>query len=473
MPVPGTDDIVSATTTYGKAYAILEAKYGTAGAWATWAGGVVEDALSKMVVLDDGFDVTALVDAVITTLDAIPAFAHTALPTYTAPEAPTYTAIPAYVAATAPTMETVPTYAAPTLGALTAIPTINSIVMPSSPSSTVNYVASDFTNAFHSFFTEFIQDAMESGSTGLGNAESALFTRARDRENTIKLAAYEEAAYQFSANGFPMPTGALVSAQTAADNESALRLVDINAQIMAESARLSNSYGQALLQASGQLDQMLYNIWNSSEERAFNKAKEDVNQAVAVFTAVVNAAVAQGQLDVSRVQAVTAANDGVIKVYTAQIDAQIEPMKAIVSLNTALVQQYAAEVDAAIAPITGISSANVAVAEGYKAAIAGAAGGISAVAQVVGAEADAYKASAGVGISKADVTSKFVLSEIDAAVRQYAAKLGAFQASAQVAGQMVASSLNAVSVSSSFAWQGSSSSTESTSESVQHIFENA
>lgn len=618
MAVPGQDEIVDASGTYDRAYAILEAKYGTAGAWATWAGAAVEQALTNMSSADDSFSVDTIVDTVVATLNAFPAFVaptiasyvaptkptwkdapdtpeidelltlptytpaaaydggtvpdyvaptaptYPAVPDYTAPTTPTYAEIPSYTAPTKPTLTPVGTYTAPTLGIITAIPAIADIDMPDAPSAVVNYTPGNFTAYFHTYILDFVESAMIAGSTGLGDAEQALFDRAVARENTARTAAYNEITYAMSSNGFPCPTGALVSALITINNESAVRLTDINAQIMAESARLSNSYGQALLQASIQLDNNLITIWNSAEERAFNKAREDVIQAVAVFTAVVGAAVSQGQLDVSRVQAVTAANDGVIKIYTAQIDAQIEPMKAIVGLNTALVQQYGTEVEAAIAPIKGIAEGNIAMAEGYKAAVAGASGAVTAVAQTIAAQVEGYKAellnainvidavsksnvakaevykaevaaatteisavaqvngaiaqvnsavlggfgqevsaameinraassvyagevsgaqtevtasatkaevegkvyqvASNIELAKADVVSKHVISQIEAAVRQYAAKLGAFQSSAQVAGQMVASALNGVNVSSTFNWQGSQNTSYSQSE---------
>lgn len=620
MAVPGQDTIDTASSTYGKAYAILEAKYGSAGAWATWAGNAVEQALADMANTDAGFNVDELVATVIATLEAfpefvaptiasynapakptwvdvpeapctdallelpkytpataydgsvVPAYSAPAAPTYpdvpdyTAPTAPTYAAVPSYTAPTKPTLTPVGTYTAPTLGKITAIPAIADIDMPDAPSAIANYTPANFTAYFHTYLLDFVETAMTAGSTGLGDAEQALFDRAVARENTARTAAYNEITYAMSSNGFPCPTGALASALITINNESAVRLTDINAQIMAESARLSNSYGQALLQASTQLDTNLITIWNSAEDRAFNKAREDVIQAVAVFTSVVNAAVSQGQLDVSRVQAVTAANEGVIKVYTAQIDAQIEPMKAIVGLNTALVQQYSIEVEAAIAPIKGVAEGNIAMAEGYKAAVAGASGAVTAVAQTIAAQVEGYKAellnainvidavsksnvakaeaykaeiaaatteisavaqvngaiaqvnsavlgaygqevsatmeinraasavyagevtgaqmevtasatraeveskayqvASNIELAKADVTSKHVLSQVEAAVRQYAAKLGAFQSSAQVAGQMVASALNGVNVSSTFSWQGSSAYQESESNAV-------
>lgn len=620
MAVPGQDTIDTASSTYGKAYAILEAKYGSAGAWATWAGTAVEKALADMVAVSDAFDVDTLVSTVIATLSEFPAFiapsissyaapsaptwvnataapsttdlftlptytpagnyvgdtipayvaptvpSYPDVPSYTAPTSPSYAEIPSYVAPNVPVLTPTGTYTAPVLGDITPIPTIAGITMPDAPSDSINYTPSNFTAYFHAYILDFVETAMTAGSTGLGGAEQALFDRALARENTARTAAYNEITYAMSSNGFPCPVGALASAQITINNESAVRLSDINAQIMAESARLSNSYGQALLQASTQLDNNLITIWNSAEERAFNKAKEDVVHAVAVFTALVNAAVAQGQLDVSHMQAITAANDGVIKVYTAQIDAQIEPMKAIVGLNTALVQQYATEVEAAIAPIKGVADGNIAMAEGYKAAVAGASGAVTAVAQVITAEVEGYKAdllnaisvidaasksnvanaevykaevaattaeinavaqvnssiaqsnaavlsgysqevsatmeinkaassvyandvagaqtvvaasisqaeaeskayqiASNIELAKTDLISKHILSQIDAAVRQYAAKLGALQSSAQVAGQMVASSLNGVNVSSSFTWGGSSSYTESESNAV-------
>ena len=156
MAVPGQDTIDTASSTYGKAYAILEAKYGSAGAWATWAGTAVEQALANMANTDADFGVDELVASVITTLEAFPAFVAPTIANYIAPTKPTWTdapdaptvdalltlptytpatayaggAVPDYEAPTAPTYPEVPDYAARTAATYAAVPSYTAPTKP-------------------------------------------------------------------------------------------------------------------------------------------------------------------------------------------------------------------------------------------------------------------------------------------------------------------------------------------------------
>jgi hypothetical protein len=198
--------------------------------------------------------------------------------------------------------------------------------------------------------------------TGLGSTvETALFARETARENAMRAVAYTEVTTQVSAAGFDIPPGALTAKQTEMNNESSLRLTDVNTSIGDTSAKLAVDYNKAMLADAIQLQQILATVFDSKEMRAFEASKATVMLAL-----------------------------------------------------------------------------------------------------------EAYKTTLGLYSTKAEIILKKGELIIGARARQLQIEVSVLQGLAQSAAQMVAASLNGVSVSSTFGWSAGASSNDSTSESINH-----
>ena len=152
---------------------------------------------------------------------------------------------------------------------------INSITLytPASISFTNTDISS---NSFISGIVTSLQTALAAHSTGLGDAETALFARETACQNAARSQAYTEATTFYSARGFDLPPGSLLAKQTELNNESTIRLSDSSSQIMAESARLAVDFNKTVLSAAVQVVDVLGRLFDSYVMRDFEKAKADV-----------------------------------------------------------------------------------------------------------------------------------------------------------------------------------------------------
>ena len=148
-------------------------------------------------------------------------------------------------------------------------------ITASSPG-TIDGAGAGFTDTLIADLRTKLSNSITTASTGLGDAEAALFARETARQNASRAASYTEITTQFSARGFDMPPGALLAKQTEMNNESTIRLSDSSSQIIAESARLAVDYNKHILSVSTQFLEMLSKVYESEELRRFEASKATV-----------------------------------------------------------------------------------------------------------------------------------------------------------------------------------------------------
>lgn len=412
----GSDIDLSVTSTSQAVRNVLDAKYSDAGAWAQWAAKMLEEdianisnLLGKDIVGTDLANLTAA-------LNTIALYTPPGTFSYTAPTGPVY--------------DTVPAFASQTIGALLAIPAVEAITIGAAPSTAITFDNPDFSDTLLSSLRNKLSADLTAGSTGLGDAEAALFARETARQNAARALAYTEITTVFSARGFDMPPGGIAAKQTEANNESGIRLSDSSAAIMAESAKLAQSWNQTTVTACTQIVDVLARVFDSKIIRNFEAAKNAVILSLEGFKQEVSVALAKADLNKTAIASTVAANDATVKVFQAEIEGQIAPIQAIAGANNAKASAYGAAVQASVASL----NAQV-IPEELK--LKGA--GINA--QIAGA--------------KADIAAKEADLSIGTAARQLALEVETIRGLAQGAQQIISGALNGVSVSTSFGYGGS------------------
>lgn len=433
--IPATTDLgeLSSLSVSTATKTVLDAKYADAMAWATWAATMLNDnvmsmtsKLSNDAVLDD---LTALRDI----LNAIQMLTPpSSVFQYNAPVSPTYNETPDYVA--------------PSLGTILAIPDVTAVSVGDVPSTVINFSNPDFTDTLLTAMRTKLANDLVTSNTGLGDAEAAMFARETGRIIAERAVAYNELTTQFSAAGWPAPPGALTAKQTELTNESSKRLADSSAAILTESARLAADYNKHIQTVAVQLIDILARAFDSKVLRDFDAAKTTVMLTLEGFKETIQVAIAKAELNKTAITATVAANDGTVKAFLGEIEGQIAPIKAISEINQTKATAFSAAVQAASADL----QAQI-IPEEFKVRVA--------------------EANAKIGGIKADAAAKEAELAIVDTQRRVTLEVETLRGLAQSAAQMVASALNSVNVSSSLGFQGSTSSSSSTSESVQHIFE--
>lgn len=419
MPAPAvaalditTDGIFTATKE------VVSAKYENATTWASWAAGLLENdivAINNLLGKDIvGNELAALQLA----LTNIALYAPSGAFTYNSPAAPVYDAVPVY--------------AAQTLGQILTIPDVAVIEIGVAPATDVVFANSAFTDTLLDALKGMLTSSLATASTGLGDAEAGLFARETARQNDTRAKAYSEVTSAFSSRGFDMPPGALLAKQAEINSESGIRLSDSSSQIMAESARLAQSWNKDIISACTQLLDLLSRTFDSRIMRDFEAAKAKVQYAIEGFKQIVATQLAKADLNKVAITSTVSANQATVEVFKAQIDGQVEPIKAIASVNQAKAGAYGAAVQAATSDL----NARV-IPEELKLK------GVVANSQIAG--------------TKAEIVFKEAALAIETAARQLQLEVTTLAGLATAAAQMTAAALNGVSVSASVGFSGSTS----------------
>jgi hypothetical protein len=184
------------------------------------------------------------------------------------------------------------------------------------------------------------------GGTGLPDAIwTMIWDRVLRGNQRLTRRAEMEAAEEWSSRGFSVPPGALNAAlrrvrQDALDlNAERLREIAIEAAKMeVDNLRFAVTQGIAL-------EQMLGNLFNASQQRAFEAARATVDVAIALFNAQVSLYNARIQGYIGEAQVYKSRIDATL-VYLEAYKAQLEGQKLIGDLNIQDVQIYTARLDA-------------------------------------------------------------------------------------------------------------------------------
>lgn len=294
---------------------------------------------------------------------------------------------------------------------------------------------------------------MLAGGTGLPAAiESALFGRARSREDVLALKAEHDAFEAYASKGFTMPPGMLVKQVQAIQEENRLKASALNRDILIESAKWEIENLRFAVTNGIALEQLLQNIFNNAAARAFEAARFRVeadlrlhDSLVTAFNARMQAYQVEAQVFEARIRGEVAK----LEAYKIQLEGlrvrgelnkqKVEIFSAMIEAVKNRIQAYVARVESAKAQsdvIRGRIDAYRADVQAYAEklqarkvafdAYESAARVEAAMAQGNEAAARAFAATVQAQEAKANVRIQVIRSRIEAmqaAVQKYAAKI--------------------------------------------------
>lgn len=274
---------------------------------------------------------------------------------------------------------------------------------------------------------------IQSGGTGLADAvENAIFNREVERALLAHHDAQDRISAEWSKRGFPLPTGALITALTEEELNYTNKRLDVSREISIKQAELAQTNTHFSIQQGVGLETVLMNFATACQNRIFEASKAYADALIALYN-----------VEATKYKIMA-------EIYQILVTAKIEELKG-------RVQIYTAEVEA------------------YKAAVQAEATRINAVAEVFRVELEQYKTDAAVYGTVSEVAVKVFSARIEQAVakanlflkdaeieiKNYEAIKGlnieALKASAQVMSQLVAGMWSSVSAAAEVRASGSTS----------------
>jgi len=294
------------------------------------------------------------------------------------------------------------------LGALASIPTvdlsdIDPADLPDTITDSLSWIASSYdTTLFTPLLARIIND-LQTGATGLNTTvEQEIFDRARARQTIEFNKTQTEIEDYFAVRGFDLPPGAMAGRLQEQASEQARNLLDLNGKIMIEQAELAQKNSQFILGLAKDLEAVLRDFYNKTNDRSLDYAKALAVNAIAIYAENIKGYIAKAEAD---------------KIY---IEVQIENLKATVEYNKGVILAFTGEVEAYTAEINGKSSKNKAITDVYSA-------------QVSGYESESHAATERqkglvaeweLRVKNADATMQAQLGNIDAQVKAYGSEYG-------------------------------------------------
>lgn len=212
---------------------------------------------------------------------------------------------------------------------------------------------------------------LEEGATGISEAiETAIYTRARNRQQAENLAQYNKLTNTIGNLQHALPSGATAALLTDFSTAQLRWEADTEAAIIEQQAKLAQDNRKTAIQFAVSLEQLLRNTADAKSSRAFESAKALATLAVQKYAEDIGAFKAKWEGKKAEVQAlaenVRAAvdtNKGLLEVFTSQIQAFSEAEKAVGIRNEARVKSVEALInDADMRVRAQIGEANALVA---------------------------------------------------------------------------------------------------------------
>lgn len=245
------------------------------------------------------------------------------------------------------------TYDAPVMAALPTIDTdFPDIVEPDDITLSMTWAEATLpTEVFLALRTQILADLVD-GSTGItAEVENAIYTRARNRQQADRLAAYNRVNNTALQMQHELPAGVLISAL--ADFEIAANRQDaeIESAIIEGQAKLAQENRKAAMQQAGALEQLIRQTRTDESGRALDAAKtfaqltiQDFSERVRKFTSIWEGRRVKVQAQADALRGVIESNKGLVDVFKAQYEALKSRIDGATAFNKGLTDVYGAEV---------------------------------------------------------------------------------------------------------------------------------
>lgn len=247
---------------------------------------------------------------------------------------------------------TLPTFT----GTLVAVPTVDvdftGIDLPEDITLALTWAEATLpAEVFTALKTQILADLVD-GSTGItAEVEAAIYTRARNRQQADRLAAYNRINDAAGQMQHAMPSGVLVSALADFEIGANRQDAEIEAAIIEGQAKLAQENRRAAITGALQLEQLLRQTRTDESGRALESAKtlaqlilQEYSEKIKAFQAVWDGKKAEVEAKAANVKAAVDTNTGLIDVYKAEVDAFGAAEKAIADRNESRIKVLEQEI---------------------------------------------------------------------------------------------------------------------------------
>jgi hypothetical protein len=184
-----------------------------------------------------------------------------------------------------------------------------------------------------------------SGGTGLNEAtEQAIYNRAISRLEEAEQAMMDELSDDIAKRGFDIPPGALLTLSSEAENKILRSRTDLNNDILVQQSNLAQKNTHFIIEQAANLEGILINYHNETQNRALDAAKFMVTSAIQIHA-----------LKLETYKARLIAYQTLAQVYKIRIEAEIakaefykiliEGAKLHVELQQLYIQAYLAQLE--------------------------------------------------------------------------------------------------------------------------------
>lgn len=296
--------------------------------------------------------------------------------------------------------------------------------------------------------TQILADLVD-GSTGITDTvEDAIYTRARNRQQAENLVLYNRANNTIYNLHHALPTGAGAALLVDFGIAQVRQEAETEAAIIEGQAKLAQENRRAAIQGALNLEQLIRQSRDGESTRALESAKalaqlivQEYSEKIKAFQAVWDGKKAEVEAKVANVQAAIQTNTGLIDIFKALYDSLKTRVEAVSTYNKSLTDVFVAEVE-------GFSGAEKAIADRNNSSL-----------KLLEQK-----------IADADMDLRGQIAEANALVQAYTAETSIKERissdRAQIAAQVAASLLSAVSASASLGYTGHESASKSFSVSV-------
>lgn len=257
---------------------------------------------------------------------------------------------------------------APILSPIPSVPTdgLDDITKPSSVNPTMAWSESTLSDdVYPTLLAQIIAD-LTSSSGGINQAaETALYDRARTRQQIDRVAEWNRINNTWATKLFPLPTGSLLSALTEFSTAANRQDADIENQIIVDQATRATQYRQFVIQQATALEQLLRQTRDGESGRALDAEKSRVQFILQSYAEQVNAYIAELKGEETRISAfvemmkgVIEENKGKVEIYTQQNQALNIRTNAVASQNESMVKVFQGEVSAFAEAERGVAMDN-------------------------------------------------------------------------------------------------------------------
>ena len=339
------------------------------------------------------------------------------------------------------------TYTEPTMATLPSVDTnFSDIAEPSDIAVSLPWSEASLpSTVYDAIWTRMLTD-LQSGSTGLDPAvEAAIYQRAKLRQQADRQAEWDRVNNTAAQLQFQLPSGVLASGLTDFAISAARQDADIENQIIVTQADLAQKNSQFMMQQAVALEQLIRQTRSDESGRALESAKtlaqliaEDFKNRVQKYVSIWEGRKVKVQAQVESLKGVIDSNRGMIDIFTAQYDALKTRVDAVAAFNKGLTDVYLGQVQ-----------------------------GFGEAERAVSSRNDSSVKLLSEQIKNADMALRAQISQAEQLMSGYSTEQGTRQRFssdiAQIAAQVVASMMSAVSAGATLGYSGSESSSRGVS----------